>query len=335
MTLVFLTPASAAVGAAVILVLAGAALRERRNRRVRSALGLPPAERRARFGATLAGATAVLLLAAAAAQPALRTRSTLRRRTDAQAYVLVDVSKSMLASAAPGRPTRLDLARAMAKRLRAALPEVPFGIASLTNRPLPLLLPTPSQSTFDLVLERALAIENPPPSDLYAAGGRRETTFGTLGQLGTEGYFGADVRHRLVVLLTDGEGGPFDSSIIEEGLRLGHTSLLAVGLFGRADRIFLGGSPDPNYVSDAGSRLPLSRLLAARGTRLYGPGELGAVVAAARAALGSGPTAAVATTSHARPLARWLVVAALVALALALARLLPLPKRLRRRVPAL
>ena len=40
------------------------------------------------------------------------------------------------------RRTRLDRARAIGYRLRAALPDVPMGLGTFTDRPLPILLPT-------------------------------------------------------------------------------------------------------------------------------------------------------------------------------------------------
>ena len=79
----------------------------------------------------------------------------------------------MAAAPGPRSRTRLDRATAAAERLRAAIPEVPSGIATLTDRVLPDLLPVGDAGAFDATLRRAVAIEEPPPRALSL----RATTF--------------------------------------------------------------------------------------------------------------------------------------------------------------
>ena len=87
----------------------------------------------------------------------------MRARRDVQVLFVLDVSRSMAASAHLRSPTRLDRAAAAAERLRAAVPTVPAGIASLTDRVLPNLLPVPDAAGFARVLDQGVSIENPPP----------------------------------------------------------------------------------------------------------------------------------------------------------------------------
>src|SRR4029077_1192606 len=91
---------------------------------------------------------AITLLGLAAAQPVVASphRSTVRR--DADVFVVLDTSRSMLASRAPATPTRFDRARAIARGLDKALPAAAVGIASMTDRVLPHLFPTVNRADF-------------------------------------------------------------------------------------------------------------------------------------------------------------------------------------------
>jgi len=168
-----------------LVPLAVFALRLRRVGETRRALGLE--QPRLRSHLPLVGALVAVpaLLGLASAQPVLETTKTVRQRTDVQAFVVVDVSRSMLASRAPGAPTRLDRAKDLAATLRQELPEVPFGIASLTDRVLPQLFPTSDARVFDATLERAVRAENPPPA-VYAT---VATKLGSLRAVPEQSYF--------------------------------------------------------------------------------------------------------------------------------------------------
>jgi hypothetical protein len=195
-TLVFLTPLGAIAMAALVLPLVGLALVQRRERRAREALGLhapPPASRIVRtFGLVLVP----VLLGLAATQPALRTTKHAHVRTDAQAWFVMDVSRSMLASAKPGSPTRLQRARKIALAVRDSIPEVPSGIATITDRALPDLFPTSDLGVFELAMTRAVAVEQPPPT-LNAV---VATKTDAVGNLGTQNFFSPSARRRVVVL---------------------------------------------------------------------------------------------------------------------------------------
>jgi hypothetical protein len=138
----FLTPWAASIGFVAILPLAAARVRERRSDRVRAAIGLEPPPRRRPLGRAAAVCLVFGLLAVAAAQPSVRDVTTTEVRTDAQVFVTLDTTGSMAASSGRGAPTRFERAVDFALRLRSGLADVPVGVASLTNRPLPHLFPT-------------------------------------------------------------------------------------------------------------------------------------------------------------------------------------------------
>ena len=104
------------------------------------------------------------LIGLAAAQPVLAQTKTLRVRTDAEVWFVLDVSRSMLAQADTGSPTRLARAKAAASTFRASLSGTPVGIASMTTRVLPHLFPGSNEDVFQTTLDRSLGIERPPPT---------------------------------------------------------------------------------------------------------------------------------------------------------------------------
>src|SRR5262249_32958925 len=187
--------------------LAALALAARREGRARSLLGLAAPAVTRRWRSVGAVSAIVGLLAVAAAQPALRSSTAIRVRTDTQAYYVLDVSRSMLASRAPGAKTRISRARNDAARLRDELLEVPSGVATLNDRVLPDLLPVPDRDSFEQTVRQAVAVDNPPPETSAVTA----TTLGALGALGTQSFFAPFARHRVVIVLTDGESRTFDA----------------------------------------------------------------------------------------------------------------------------
>ena len=137
-SLVLLTPLGALAALGVLLVVGAFAVAARRVGAVRTALRLdaPSGSDRA-VPAALVGV--VLLAALVAVQPAWEARGERRVRADAQVDILLDTSRSMLASAGPGAPTRLDRAKRAAIAIRRGLPDVEAGVGTLTDRVLPNL----------------------------------------------------------------------------------------------------------------------------------------------------------------------------------------------------
>src|SRR5262249_10864294 len=148
----------------------------------------------------LFAAAAIALLGLAAAQPVLTRTSRPESRTDAQVLFVLDISRSMAASRSPSARTRLDRAAAAGVKLRDAVPDVPAGVLTLTDRVLPDLLPVPDRSGFVGVVDRAVRIESPPPQQTAV----RATSYSALRQIATGNVFSPSAKKRVVVLLTDG-----------------------------------------------------------------------------------------------------------------------------------
>src|SRR5258705_11466975 len=144
-----LTPLAALVVLAVALPLLAVALGVRRAATVRHVLRL----RAPRHGTDLIALAALVgtfvLLAVAAAQPALAHDTKERVRTDAQVLFVLDTSRSMAAARTPASPTRLARAEKAAATLRASIPGIEAGIGPFTHRLLAGLLPGADPPSLD------------------------------------------------------------------------------------------------------------------------------------------------------------------------------------------
>ena len=282
----FLTPLGGLLALTALVPLGVLALRERRARRIRFALGLPQPPLLA--GAAVAAALVVVgvLLGVAAAQPVIETEQTVLERTDAEAFVVVDVSRSMLAASRDGGARRIDRARDEAERLRAALPEVPVGVLSLTDRLLPHLFPTTDRAVFGSTMAKAIDIERPPPALFFST---RATSLAELGETGVRGFFAPAARRRLLIVLTDGETQPVDAGLESQFRRQPRIETVYVHVWGRDERIFVAGVPERGYAPDAASGSSLARVASLTGGRVFPEGEEDTAEAVA-AALGEGPT---------------------------------------------
>jgi Mg-chelatase subunit ChlD len=310
----FLTPLAALVALAALLPLGAWLVGRRRADAVRRTLGLP-APRARRAARTLAAAAGIVVLGLAAAQPALTHDTAVRERTDAQALFVFDTSRSMAAARTPRAPTRLDRAVAAAVRLRAAIPDVPAGVATLTDRVLPDLLPVGGRTSFDLVAKRAVAIESPPPAETSV----RATSFSALSDLASGNYFAPKATRRLVVLLTDGESNPVEASDLAHKLR--GDRFVALRLWRGGEHVYRSdGRAETAYRADPLGRVELGRLASSLGGRAYEESDLQGAASALRRAAGRGPTETAGDTTRSRTLlAPWLAGAALVLLLAALA----------------
>lgn len=306
----FLTPLNGLFVLAALVPLVALALTERRAERIRRLLALRSPGRRALVPVVIALTLLPALVAVAAAQPVVVRERLVSERADAQAFVLFDTSLSMRASAGPGQPTRLVRAKRLAVRLERSLSDVPMGIASMTDRSLPNLMPTTDPTLFDRTVTQAIAVNQPPPSQQYKT---RATTFSALVPLVESHFYSQGVQRRLLVVFTDGE-----SSKVSPLLRLTlhrRVTPVFVHVWQPGERIYSHGHADPRYVSDPTSKQALDSLAEIVGsTHSFEEHDLGRIEHAARDAVGRAGTQA-HIDSYARvPLAPWFVLAGVLPL---------------------
>jgi hypothetical protein len=286
LSLTLLSPLGALLVLVAVVPLGAVALGSRRIAEACRVLALDPDMHPARRRA-LAAVAAAALVATAAAQPVLRRERTQETRTDVQALVVVDVSRSMLASASPGSPSRFARAQRLATEIRDRLPEVPTGVASLTDRVLPHLFATPDRNVFAETVQRALTPERPAPAEPAV----RATTLAALAAVPGANVFDASAQRRLLVVLTDGESRPFDATAVGRALTSAHTSVVLVRIGDTSERVFNRGRREPGYVPDPLAPELVDALASAAGGSALEEGDAADAARAARDFLGSGPTA--------------------------------------------
>jgi hypothetical protein len=313
-----LTPLAALIAVLGILPLALALAVERRNARSRTLLDLPETSRRSRWTLPVAIGLLVAVLGLAASRPVLSHSRPHLARLDAEALVAVDISRSMKASPSAHSPSRLDRARRIALEIRAALPEVPTGIGTFTDRPLPVVLPTPDRAAFTAAVTRSLAIEQPPGLQTAAT----ISSFDAVAPFPLEGYFAPSAKKRLLVILTDAESTGFNEVGVRKSFETKPRTAVVLIRIGKAgERVFgAEGRPESAYIPPPATGDILGRFLDATHGRGFDEAHVPGAERAARQALGSGPTVNLGSASARHDLAPWLVLAAVVPLGVVLRR---------------
>jgi hypothetical protein len=310
--LTLLTPAAAAIGAAVVVPLGAFAFATRRSERARVLLRLAPPQPERRRPLLVGGAFA--LLAVAAAQPAIERTNGREVRTDAEALVVVDVSRSMAASSSPGAATRLERAKEAAQTIRQRLDDVPTGLGTLTDRTLPHVLPTSDAALFQSALEKTVGIERPSARDAAL----QATTLQALAQIVQGRYFSPGARRRLLLVVTDGDSAPFDVGAVAAALRAGHVQLVLVRVGETEERVYgADGTPEPLFRPSPLAGQTLETLADASNGVAVSTGDAAAQVA--EDFLGRGPTSPEGSATEVVSIAAVFAAAALVLLLLLLA----------------
>jgi von Willebrand factor type A domain len=325
-TLHFLTPRGALLALVVLLPLAAFLGVSRRATRVRRALGVPELPESARLVPLVAVLAVGGLLGLAAAQPLVERTSERKVRSDAEAFVVLDVSRSMLARQGLQGTMRFDRAKQAAEQLRASLPDVRVGIASLTNRVLPHLFPSADEDVFRATLEKSVGIERPAPGTgfIIAPGQvstRNATTFSALAGMGTQGFFSPEARRRVVVVLTDGESPDVSAGRVGASFRRAGIQAVFLRFWGARERVFTNDEAEPQYRPQPESRAILESLATATGGSVFDEGDLAGVERQVHQDIGTGSARAVQLDRGRRlPLAPYLAAVAFLPLGLLLWR---------------
>jgi hypothetical protein len=282
----FLTPLAALFALAALVPLAVFLGRERRAGAIRRTIGLEALSLGSRLPLVIAIAAVPGLLGLAAAQPVIEQSRSRPERTDAEAFVVLDISRSMLAAADVEAPTRLDRARRLAVRLRDTVPQVPIGVVSLTDRLLPHAFPTTDRRVFVATIEDSIGIERPGPN-LF---GTVATSLGALASVPKLGYFSPRARKRLLVVLTDGETLPVRHELSRAFQKRPRIETIFVQFWDADERIYATGLPESGYRPMPGAGAALQRVASLVRGRVFSEDEEGEVGATAREVLGEGKT---------------------------------------------
>jgi len=309
MSLTILTPLGALLVLGVVVPVVALRRIRRRAGETRTTLGLPQPRRRSLLLPLAGLAVGGVLLALAAAQPVFEWTHDRTVRTDAEAFVVLDVSRSMLAQDNLESPQRIQRAKSAAGELRQALPDIKVGVASLTDRVLPHLFPSADEKVFAATIDRSVAIERPPPRSSFVTGA---TSLNALASIRGLRYFSPTSKARVVIVLTDGESDPVANARLGGLFRRDPAiDLVFVQFWGDDEKVYSRGAPEPQYKPNAGARGILDRLAASTRGAVYSENQIGAAGRKAREFLGSGPTAVQGEKAGKLVLAPYLALAAL------------------------
>lgn len=309
MSLTILTPLGALIALGVVVPLVALRRIRRRAGSTRTTLGLPQTRRRS-LAVPVAGlVVGGILIALAATQPVLEWTHDRTVRTDAEAFVVLDVSRSMLAQSSLDSPQRIERAKAAAIELRRGLPDVKVGVASLTDRVLPHLFPSADEKVFAATVDRSIAIERPPPRSSFLTGA---TSLNALASIRGLRYFTPTSKSRVVIVLTDGESDGVANARLGGLFRRDPAiDLVFVQFWGEDEKVFSRGAPEPQYKPNPGARGILDRLTASTTGAVYSEDQIGAAERKTREFLGRGPTAVQGERAGKLVLAPYLALAAL------------------------
>ena len=318
MSLTLLTPLGALLALAVALPLVALVLVRRRGGTVRRAIGLPEPAALARRLPLVALLVAAVLLGLAAAQPRLEWTSERKVRSDAEAIVVLDTSRSMLARTSPASPIRFERARRAALRFRSSFTDVPVGIASFTDRVLPHLFPSVDDDVFVATLQRSLGVDRPPPQGTFTS---TATRLAALETVVSRRFFTPTSRERLLLVITDGESVPVSGAKIGAAFRRPPgVKTIFLHVWDGSEHVYDGADPEPQYHPDPRSRAILDATATSLGGYVYEENEVGAAIAKARDLLGEGTTVTRGERQNQLALAPYLAGAVFLPLALLLWR---------------
>jgi hypothetical protein len=285
---------------------------ERRTGRLRRFFSL--ANPRRRDLAAVAAALVVLpaLLAVAAAQPVVVHRQWVTERLDVQAFFVFDTTSSMTARAGPDSPTRLERAKREAEQVMTRLGGIPVGVATITDRVLPDLMPTTDLALVRSALDTSVGINQPPPIEQYRG---RVPNLPALYQVPNDNLFSPETKHRILVVFTDGETKPLPHSRVGYDIAQELTiPPLFVHVWAPDERIYLRGRIDPRYRPDPASSSVLRQFAADTRGQVFAEHDLGGLVHAIRAEAGTTPARAKTLGYERSALGSWFLLAGVVPL---------------------
>lgn len=311
MKLEFLSPLGGLLVLGVAIPLAALLFVERRSQRLRTILGLDQRDLRSRLPIIACLVAIPALLAVTLSQPVLRFTGAHSVRTDAEAFYVFDVSRSMSAAPTPGGTRRFERAVEVAERAHQRLASIPSGVATMTDRVVPSLFPTGNDEVFTASVEDALTLGQPPPRGYDKVG----TLFASVDTFGSGTFFSAGTKHRVAIVLTDGESRPFDVADLRQTLATGPpVTFVIVRIWSSRDRVWIGKTPAADYRADPLSERRTEDLARATGGKVFAPGDIDGIVGAVRKAVGSGPVVERGQLLRVVGLGRWFALAALLPL---------------------
>lgn len=307
----FLTPLAGLFALTAAIPLAALAVMRRRTLRLGRLFSLAAPGRRELVTAGVALGLLPALVAVAAAQPVVIHAKAFTERLDAQVFIVFDTSLSMKARAAPDAPTRLTRAKDEAKALIPKLGDLPVGVATMTDRVLPDLMPTTTTALALRTVNQSVRINEPPPGIRYHG---RASTLQALVPIVGDRLFPPGVKHPILVILTDGEmraPPPLTGYAFAQQVTI---PPLFVHVWAPTDHIYSNGQVNQAYQPDPASAETLTHFASLTHGHVFREGDVGGLLDAIRAEAGSKPATTKLLGFSRVPLGPWFLLAGVVPL---------------------
>ncbi len=280
---------------------------ERRTRRLRRLFTLAAPRRRELVAAALALAVIPALVAVAAAQPVIVRREAVTQRADAQAFFVLDTSLSMSAQAGPNAPTRLERAEQDVEKLLPQMGDIPVGLATMTDRILPNVMPTTNDALILRTIDESVGINEPPPSRPYPYLATNLQT--ALFPLPMSHLFPIGMRHPILVIFTDGESAPLPSGYGDLVAKELTIPPLFVQVSAPNERVYIDGHVDPRYHPDPQSTGVLDQFAGQTNGQVFSENDLSGLLHTIRTEAGPVRSKATILGFERVPLGPWVLLA--------------------------
>jgi hypothetical protein len=208
--------------------------------------------------------------------------------------------------------------------VQAGVSDIPTGVATLTNRMMPLLFPTGDGRSVSAVIDHSLRIMQPPPIPYTTA---RESSLAALGLAADRSYFDPTARKRALVVFTDLDSDSFSLQGTLLALRRHGIEPFVVRVAQPGERVF--DSTGRPYAYRSVSTVTVADLRGAN-WHAFEERQSTQLVSAIRDYLGAGPVAGSGFVESQRNLAPFAALAALVLAAVLVASALRLAIPARR-----
>jgi hypothetical protein len=307
----FLTPLAGLFALTAMIPLAALFVMRRRTLRLGRLFTLATPGRRELVTAGVALALLPALVAVAAAQPVVIHAKAFTERLDAQVFIVFDTSLSMKARGGPDSPTRLTRAKEEANALIPKLGDLPVGVATMTDRVLPSLMPTTTTALALRTVNQSVRINEPPPGIRYHG---RASTLEALVPIVPDRLFPPGVKHPILVVLTDGEmraPAPFTGDSFAQQITI---PPLFVHVWAPTDHIYSNGQVNQAYQPDPASARTLAHFASLTHGHVFREGDVGGLLDAIRAEAGSKPATTKLLGFSRVPLGPWFLLAGVVPL---------------------
>ncbi len=208
-------------------------------------------------------------------------------RTDAEAFYVFDVSRSMLAASSAGAHAPHRACGGSRGEVHGPLAKLPSGVASLTDRVLPHLFPTGGRGGLHRH-PRARAHHRPSAAPGLRPGGERSSRR-SIRSPATPSSARAS-KHRVVIVLTDGESRPYDVADLRQTLASGPPlDFIVVRIWTSPDRVWNGDTQVADYRADPSSERRTGQLASRPAPRSSRQVTQTASSAPCGSSVGSGP----------------------------------------------